>query len=216
MSTIDEKCGRLHQLLGELERMSFPFDESKIPKNGIYIMFEKGEYGHNADRIVRVGTHNGDGRLKIRLEQHIKGNKDDSIFRGQIGRALLNKDKDPFLEQWYIRLKKKEDKAKYSNHVDLAKRASTEKSVSQYIRDNFFFVVFEVEDPYKRKELESKLISTISLCTECKASLNWLGNHSPRNKICQSGLWNEQELYKEPMSDEDLKVLRMILMKHNG
>ncbi|WP_292471441.1 hypothetical protein [Methanolobus sp.] len=213
MSTINDKCGRLHQLFGELERISYPFDTNRIPNNGIYILFEKGESGHNADRIVRVGTHSGDDRLRIRLRQHfIKENKDDSILRGHIGRALLNKDNDPFLEQWYIKVKTKKDKAKHSGRIDLATRASTEKKVSQYIRDNFSFVVFEVTDKDKRMELESKLISTLSLCTECKPSLNWLGNHSPKEKIKMSGLWNEQKLNKESLSEKDFEELRRILM----
>ncbi|WP_342304871.1 hypothetical protein [Methanolobus sp. ZRKC5] len=212
MSTINDECGRLHQLFGELERISYPFDINRIPNNGIYILFEKGELGHNTDRIVRVGTHNGDDRLRIRLRQHfIKENKDDSIFQGHIGRALLNKDNDPFLEQWYIKLKTKKDKAKHSDRIDFAKLASTEKKVAQYIRDNFSFVVFEVTDKDKRMELESKLISTLSLCTECKPSVNWLGNHSPKEKIKLSGLWNEQKLNKDPLSETDFEELRMIV-----
>jgi hypothetical protein len=61
-------------------------------------------------------------------------------------------------------------------------------------------------------ELESKLISTLSLCTECKPSLNWLGNHSPKEKIKMSGLWNEQKLNKESLSEKDFEELRRILM----
>jgi len=30
----------------------------------------------------------------------VNENKDRSIFRKNIGRALLNKDNDPFIEQW--------------------------------------------------------------------------------------------------------------------
>lgn len=33
----------LHCLLNKKERFTFPFDKFKLPKNGIYIIFEKGE-----------------------------------------------------------------------------------------------------------------------------------------------------------------------------
>ena len=38
----------LHCLLNKKERFTFPFDKFKLPKNGIYIIFEKGEsFGKN-------------------------------------------------------------------------------------------------------------------------------------------------------------------------
>ena len=67
----------------------------KIYKNGVYILFEKNESGHNGDRIVRIGSHTGNDNLVKRLEEHfLKENKDRSIFRKNIGRALLNKNSD--------------------------------------------------------------------------------------------------------------------------
>ena len=53
------------------------------------------------DRIVRIGTHRGDNNLYNRLKEHfINENKDRSIFRKNIGRALLNKNQDSYLEIW--------------------------------------------------------------------------------------------------------------------
>jgi hypothetical protein len=64
--------------------------------NGIYVLFERGEECHDGGRIVRVGTHTGDGQLRSRMLQHfVNENKDRSIFRKNIGRALLNRDRDP-------------------------------------------------------------------------------------------------------------------------
>ena len=98
---MSKNCEKLHKFFNNMERLKFPFDENKIPLNGIYILFEKGEKAHDVDRIVRVGTHTGQNQLRSRLKQHfINENKDRSIFRKNIGRALLNKNKDPFLEQW--------------------------------------------------------------------------------------------------------------------
>ncbi len=53
------ECKDIHKIVNELERHNFPFDESRIPRNGIYVLFQKGEYGHEQERIVRIGTHTG-------------------------------------------------------------------------------------------------------------------------------------------------------------
>jgi len=60
--------------------------------------------------------------------------------------------------------------------------------------------------------MESKIISTISSCEECKASKNWLGNYSPKEKIKTSGLWLVNELYKKPLSDKDMEELKSLLV----
>lgn len=106
-----------------MRKFSFPFDKHEIPANGIYILFEKGELAHSTNRIVRIGTHTGINQLRSRLNQHfIKENKDRSIFRKNIGRALLNKDKDPFLEKWEIDLTTRKAKEKYSELIDFVKQ----------------------------------------------------------------------------------------------
>jgi len=62
-------CQRLHSLFNSLQRHRFPFDEQAIPRNGICVLFENGEYADGADRIVRVGTHTGTGSAYgIRVE----------------------------------------------------------------------------------------------------------------------------------------------------
>jgi hypothetical protein len=86
---------RLHKLFNDQRRFYFPFNQQKkeIPQNGIYIIFENGEKFGDLDRIVRVGTHTGDGQLRSRLNQHfVKENKNRSIFRKNIGRCMLNKE----------------------------------------------------------------------------------------------------------------------------
>ena len=84
-----------------MQRYKFPYAKTTIPKNGVYVLFEKNEKAHETDRIVRIGTHTRDNRLFKRLREHfIKENKDRSIFRKNIGRAILNKKNDDFLEQW--------------------------------------------------------------------------------------------------------------------
>jgi hypothetical protein len=197
-----------------MKRYSFPYNPDDIPLNGIYILFQKGEKAHGVDRIVRIGTHTGKNQLRSRLWQHfVNENKDRSIFRKNIGRALLNKDNDPFLKQWELDLTTKEGKDKYLKNIDMQKQKKVEKNVSQYLQENFTFAIFEVSDKDKRLELESKIISTVSLCKECKPSEQWLGNHSPKDKIHTSGLWLVNELYKEPLMEKDMIALRRLAEK---
>jgi len=206
------KCHEIHQLFNKLDKFSFPFNKQEIPKNGVYILFEKGELAHSTNRIVRIGTHTGNNQLPSRLFQHfLKENKDRSIFRKNIGRALLNKDNDPFLGIWELDLTTRKAKDLYSESIDFKKQKDIEKKVSNYIQDNFSFVVFNLDDKEKRLAFESKIISTVSLCNICKPSKQWLGNFSPKIKINESGLWLVNELWKKPLSDNDLIELKQII-----
>ena len=75
-------CSLIHTLGWALPRHRFPFDQAAIPHDGIYFLFQDGERAHGGERIVRVGTHNGEAQLRSRLQQHfINENKDRSIFR---------------------------------------------------------------------------------------------------------------------------------------
>ena len=59
----------------------------------------------NMDRIVRVGTDTGQNNLKSRMSQHFTNeNKDRSIFRKNIGRAILNKNNSSLLNYWNLDL----------------------------------------------------------------------------------------------------------------
>jgi hypothetical protein len=206
-------CAQLHQLINLQPILSFPFDTNGIPRNGIYILFEIGETGHGTNRIVRIGTHTGIDQLRSRLKQHfIQENKDRSIFRKNIGRAILNRDHDPFLVQWELDLTTHEAKQKYKNVVDFSKQMKVEKQVTKYIQENFRFVVFRLDEKEKRLDWESKIISTVSSCTECQPSSNWLGKYSPKEKIQQSGLWIVNELYKTPLSDSEYIELEKVII----
>ena len=199
-------CEELHQIANQLPRYYFPLDKEKIFKNGIYILFEKGEKAHNLDRIVRIGTHSGNNNLYNRLKEHfINENKDRSIFRKNIGRAILNKDNDSYLDIWDVDFQERKNKELYQDKLDAIKQKGIEKLVSKYIQENLSFVILEIPDKESRLFYESKLISTVSLCEDCKCSDNWLGKYSPKDKIVQSGLWLVNELYKEPFTIIELK-----------
>jgi hypothetical protein len=206
-------CEALHVWANSLPALRFPFDVSRIPLNGIYVLFEQGEVAHGANRIVRVGTHTGNNQLPSRLCQHfLIEKKDRSIFRKNIGRALLNRDNDPFLPVWEL---DRTSRAVRNQHggIDTDRQNAIEKAVSDYIRDHFSFVVFRVDDKVERLMLESKMISTVSLCDACPPSAQWLGQFSPKRKIRESGLWLVNELYKVTLSLRDLERLPAVLSR---
>ncbi len=199
-------CDKVHEVLNSLPRYYFPFSEKELYKNGIYILFEKGEYAHKVDRIVRIGTHTGNNQLVSRIKQHfLNENKDRSIFRKNIGRCMLNKEKDDYLKIWEIDFTTKEAKIKYGHLIDKKKQSEIESKVSKYLRENFSFAIIEINNKEERLFWESKLISTISKCCVCKASQNWLGLFSPKEKIKNSGLYLINGLYKEDFSKEELE-----------
>jgi len=205
---VEEKCGAIHQWFSRLIPFEHPIPLDKIPKNGIYILFERDESAHGTNRIVRIGTHTGKNQLRARLSQHfINEKKDRSIFRKNIGRCLLSRTGDPFLEKWDLDLTTRRAKELYGDQVDLSTQEKIEKRVSDYLRWKMSFVVFEVPDKKDRLHLEARIISTVSNCTKCGPSKGWLGSQSPKQKIRDSGLWQVNELYKEPLSQEDLVTL---------
>ena len=201
-------CEILHQWSNSIQTFDFPFDHTKLPRNGIYILFEKGEIAHGTNRIVRVGTHTGLNQLRSRLRQHfLKENKDRSIFRKNIGRALLHKENDPYLSAWELDLTTSEAKKRYLEKTDAARQLEIERQISNHIQSRFSFAVVEVNAKEQRLRLESRMISTVSRCAECKPSDQWLGVFSPKEKIRRSGLWLVNELNKEPLSSEDIRML---------
>lgn len=208
MGSIEEKWELIHKAFLSLDRLKYPFVPSTIPLNGLYVFFEKGELSHGHERIVRVGTHTGKDQLRSRLMQHlVKENKDRSIFRKNIGRALLNRDGNTkMLEMWNKDMTPKKARERTAD-FDIPAIKEIERMVSGYMRSNFSFAAIEAVNKEDRLKLESKLISTVSLCKECsRPSTDWLGNFSPISKIRESGLWLVNELYKEPFTDSELEA----------
>lgn len=203
----------LHSWLAARERHHYPFDPATLPLNGVYIVFEKGERGHDTDRIVRIGTHTGENQLRSRLFQHfVRENKDRSIFRKNIGRSLLAKARDSFAKAWEWDLTSRANREKYARRVNKKKMLDTEKSVSAYIQKRFSFTALDVPTKADRLALESKLIATIAQCPYCTASKSWLGHHSPKQEIREYGLWQINELRSAPMTTQE--VLKFI-QKHS-
>ena len=184
----------LHELFNILKRFTFPYKKRIgkkwiVPRNGIYIFFEKGETittpdGRILDRIVRVGTHEKDNRLFSRMDQHFKQNIKASSFRKYIGDALQNKAQQPLTD--------------------------IEKDITTYMASNLSFVVFEIKTESQRLFWEEKLIATLSQAAKKKIielSKDWLGNYSSNSKIQESGLWQDQKLNHQELALKELKQL---------
>ena len=207
----DAVCGQVHSLIRDLPVFTYPFDFDALPTDGIYILFEDGEAGHGGDRIVRIGTHTGDGQLRSRLSQHLMSeNKDRSIFRKNIGRCLLNRDGDPFLDDWNLDLTTQAARDKHADRIDAARLQEVERRVSEYMRRSFRFAVIPVPTKSDRLRLESRLIATVSNCASCGPSTDWLGRHSPSEKICRSGLWQVNELWKTGARRMEIEEIRRV------
>lgn len=158
-------------------------DFTKIPKNGVYIMFENGETAHPCDyneRIVRIGISEQPDRLQRRLKSHYNGN---SVLRKHIGTAIAERD-------------------------GIAVDKVTKQQIFDYIRKNITFVVIEVNDKKKREELEKALITAVAQCPECNASDKWLGKYCAAPKIRNGKLWNVKHLNsKTPLTSELFQLI---------
>ena len=207
-SELKNNCAALHAWARSLPRHTFPFDEAGIPKDGLYLLFEEGEQAHGGPRVVRVGTHTGNGQLLSRLRQHfVMANKDRSIFRKNIGRALLKRSKDRYADVWELDMTTAAARKKDGNKIDADKQHKIEQEVTAYMQKAFSFAVVPIPELLRRLQMESKIISTLSLCEACEPSATWLGRSSPKLKIRESGLWLVNELYKTPLTEADLLYL---------
>lgn len=199
-----DACGRLHQVLNDLPRYSLLQLDNQVPSDGVYFMFESGEEGHEGQRIVRIGSHTGKGNLASRLREHVRLNKDRSIFRKHVGRALLQRDNDPYLAIWNLDLTARKAREEYGHRIDKTKQASIEGSVSAYIEGNFTVSILAASDSDAACRLEERCIGTVSSCPHCAPSAAWLGRHAdPR--IAQSGLWQIMHLYGKGLEELDLQ-----------
>ena len=190
-----------------LVQLGFPPPETSLPENGVYFIFEDGEHAHGSERIVRVGSHTGPGNLAARLREHLTENKDRSVFRKHIGRAILTRANDPFVEQWELDLTTREKRDRFGGGVDKQKQVSIEHAVSRYIQTKMSVSVIPIPDNEAALHFERLCIGTLSRCSECVPSAEWLGSFSPLEKIRQSGLWQVQGLSGGGLSGGDLTTL---------
>jgi len=218
-------CKWLHEQIEQQSLFKFPFSKEKLPRNGVYFIYEQGEiWGHGGTkpRIVRIGTHR-DGNFRNRIAEHYllhesKMNfskkkakpSDRSIFRKNIGRALLNRRRDNYLQMWEIDFIYGKNRRLFGHLRDINKEKEIEIEITRMLRKNFSFRFIEMvcqKERMGKGGLESSLIGTISRCKVCRPSKNWLGNHSPKTKIRTSGLWLVQHLRTTEINRTDKKTI---------
>jgi hypothetical protein len=210
-----DACQYLHKTLSRLPRLKRE-DLASAPKNGIYVLFEKGEEGHGGERIVRIGTHRGQDNLALRIREHLyTPNKDRSIFRKHVGRCLLARAGDPFLAQWEIDLTSKASRTLNEGQIDWRRLQQVEAEVTNYMVDNFSFAVLSFDSKADRLDHEESLLSTVYECHDCGQSEAWLGKFHPNSEIIRtSGLWNVQGLAGKVLSFDE--AIRLVEDGHEG
>jgi hypothetical protein len=222
-------CNWVHQALAPLPLFSYPFVLASLPTNGIYFFYEEGECcGHQGTkpRIVRVGTHR-DGNFRSRIAEHFllderkmaftqdqPAPRERSIFRKHIGRALLNKARDPYLSVWEIDFTTRRTRDAKRHLRDISKEVAIETQVTQILRENFSFKFIEIPEQTERmgnQGLERALIGTLARCPECKPSDGWLGLYSPKSQIRETGLWLIHHLEAAPLSSAQMDAINAAL-----
>jgi len=185
------------------------------PRRGVYFFRETGECQTHTGvggRIVRVGTHalkpGSRTRLWTRLSQHKgqtasgAGNHRGSIFRLIVGAALIRRDGHSF-PTWG-------DGSTASRTVRDGERA-LECEVNRVI-GNMPFLWIAIDDdagPHSvRGFIERNAIALLSNYGKPPLdppSPGWLGSHSDRERVRNSGLWNSkhvEESYDTAFLDE--------------
>lgn len=199
----------LHRLFERLPRYEWreidaiPFDD------GITVVYERGETYRGYARVVRVGAHTAPGRLKQRLKDHFeRENRNGSIFRKNIGRALLNRAKDPYLDIWTLDTSRQPNR----DREDPRRAEQVERDVSAYMRVNLSFSVIPVASVEARQRLASAIIATLNQAKDFAPSDGWLGHYSTEPEIRESGLWQKHGLNADPLTaDESLQLARIIV-----
>lgn len=153
---MSQACKWLHNQLESLSAVRYPFNVNQLPQNGIYFFYENGERSNHGDgdrpRIVRIGTHK-DGNFRTRISEHFlltekkmqfseinSKPSDRSIFRKNIGRAILCKESDhDYLKIWEVDFtisKNRNDKRMLRN---IEREREIESRITKLLRDNFQF-----------------------------------------------------------------------------
>ena len=194
------------------------------PARGVYFFFEARERRKRSgegDRVVRVGTHAITGRSRRTLWKRLRthrgsiksggGNHGGSIFRGLVGRALARRDDFPLPPTWKHGTDDRRNRSGTTSKVVSVSEAELERRVSAHIRQMPFLWLSVLDAPGRasaRGRIERSAIALLS-CYASTAldppSANWLGNHSDREKIRESGLWNSDhvdERYEPEFLDE--------------
>jgi hypothetical protein len=203
------------------------------PERGVYFFFEPGEERSGSGegmRVTRIGTHALAGKSRTtlwnRLSQHRgvvatgAGNHRGSIFRLLVGQALKGRDNTADPVSWGIG----GDPGAAARKLDMTREAvksaelGLECRVSRYI-GRMPFLWLEIDDPpgagSLRGLIERNSIALLSNCEEGNIDVpsgGWLGRYSDRERVRQSGLWNNRHV-DEPYDPPFLKQFGQLVRK---
>ena len=207
----------LYRLLDELSasvggarRLKNCHGRMNWPERGVYFFFEPGETRAATDqhRVTRIGTHavsRGSGTsLWDRLKQHYGtgsgstshphgGNHRGSVYRKRVGEALIERhdlrDEYPdWNDRWSSVSRPRGDLRDEEYPM--------ERWVSAYLREQPFLWVNVADRAGPESDRAFVERNAIALVSDFRTdavdsrSGEWLGRHSPRREIRESGLWN--------------------------
>jgi len=198
----------VHVLVSE-KGVLFRGPSSLLPLNGLYVFFEAGQKvmikSREYNRIVRIGINEKPNNFRSRIRGHYNGNIEGSVFRENIGWALLESYGKKPLESY--RTKK--------NYRKQNSGCALEKEVSDYFSKSLTFKAFKI-DYEKLATYEKTLIAAFSIYYQYKIFQkeldleNWLGllSYSKQDRIKRSGLWNSEGviLIGEPFSLDRIEI----------
>lgn len=200
---------RLEKQLGGPRKLSCCTGRMDWPRRGVYFFVEPGEVRSDTgsgQRVVRVGTHalKAGARSKLwkRLSRHRGaarsgvGNHQGSIFRGLIGRALM--ERDGFVcPEW------KRPQKQIRGELPECDLESLEKLVSEVLgRMGVLWLAIEDESGPRslRGYIERNAIALLSNSHKKPIdppSRNWLGSFCDSEAVKKSGLWNQNHTDEE-------------------
>ena len=208
LDQLKEKVGGERKLADCHGRMDWP-------DRGIYFFFEPGEIRSDSGaglRVVRIGTHALTAKSRTtlwnRLSQHRgtqktgSGNHRGSIFRLIVGASLKCRDQQEEPISWGVG--NDPDTAAKRLNIERNEIREAERSLEQAVSDyigQMPFLWLDISDPPGRDSLRGMiernsiaLLSNYSKAPLDPPSSNWLGNHSDRERVRGSGLWNNNHV----------------------
>lgn len=183
----------IHRAVWTLPRYNYLMIDEIPFKEGVYFIIDENEAYAGYPRIVRVGTHKGDGRLKKRLRQHfMTEDKNGSILRKYVGSALLGQTKDDYLEIWGYNSRNPKVYKAWQKKINVNKERAVEVKVSRYLRECTSFCCIEIEGYSERLKFKEKILRSLYEDESFGATDTWLGRFNPMLHIGTYGLWNEE------------------------
>ena len=199
MEVLKEKIGGVRKLADCSGKMVWP-------ERGVYFVYENGEYRSDTGmdpRVVRVGTHavriGSTSTFWQRLRQHRGlrsggGNHRGSVFRLLLGEATIRKENLIF-PNWSI--------GNFAKKSVLHDELPLELRVSKTIGE-MSVLWLPIDDEPGPKSLRSFVEkNSIGLLSNYKRSAidppsrEWLGHYSPRDRVSNSGMWNQDYIDAE-------------------